>query len=316
MRELSMRVNKSVNSGKYLVSALWIFSIIHTFSAFGFVALCSDSFPTIIVDSLDRSVTISSQPLRIISLSPVITETLFAIGASGEIAAVTRWCDEPAAALNLPRIGDLAVDLEALISLQPDLVITMKGLRQGVWQKLDLLSIPVLVVDMGDIGQTSKSIAILGKATGHAGRAEEVARSIQEAIDRVRTDREKQSFQSLRVYVEIWGSPPMTAGSDTFMNRVVSLAGGDNIFQDVNRSFFAPSMEEVIVRDPEVILICYPENGEELIEGRPGFNYVSAVKRGRVIRVPVNLYVRTGPRVGQAVRDLFDRLSRISGDAK
>lgn len=247
-----------------------------------------------------------SPPSRIISLAPSTTEILFAVGAGDQVVGVTTLCDWPPEVKKLPKIGDVKVNYEKVVSLRPDLAVTVRSLNQEAVHKLEELRIPVVTVKNGSLGDLVESLRSVGRITGNSERGDGVARSLALEIHEMREKVRKIPPSSRpRVLLEIWDHPLMSVGSGTFMDELITTAGGRNLAWDLARGFQQVSEEAVLERDPEIIVLADARTTPEEIRKKPGWSRLSAVKNGRVYLMNPDLVARPGPRVILGLRRLF-----------
>ncbi|EEG76263.1 ABC transporter substrate-binding protein [Dethiobacter alkaliphilus] len=267
----------------------------------------SQSFAEL-TDQMGRNVVIEEKPERIVSLSPSNTEMAFSIGLGSRIVGVTDFCDYPAEALDVDKIGGFSdPNMEIVYSLTPDLVLAGNAHEEQV-NKLEELGIPVLVLAPESIEEVFAAMNLIAEATG----ASEADKVITEITDRLALLDEKISTLSsedrVQVYYEVYSDPLMTAGGTTLISEVISIAGGDNIFTDVAEMYPQISEETIIERDPSVIVIPNYHGFEgfdmEVILDRPLWNEINAVKNERVFNINADAISRPGPRLIEAAETL------------
>ncbi|NLJ80357.1 MAG: cobalamin-binding protein [Firmicutes bacterium] len=241
-------------------------------------------------------------PERIVSLAPSVTENLFALGAGAQVVGVTSMCNYPAEAGERVIIGDaFSINLELLLSLEPDLVIGDSTLVQGHLDQIAELGVPVFAVGPTNIREIQESLILLGDAVGRGPEGRELAEAMQLRLEQlaqkaVRPDRP-------RVFVEIWHDPLTTAGPGSYLDELIVLAGGENIAGDVENPWPLFSEELVIARDPQ-ILILTGFNKEDVLQ-RPAWQGLTAIQEGSVYEVDPDLYARTTPRLLDALEELI-----------
>ena len=258
------------------------------------------AFPVSVTDFQNRSVAISKRPERIVSIGPSNTEFLFALGAGERVVGDDDYSDEPAAAKTKEHVGGVKVNLEKVASLRPDLIVTVK-FSDGTIEALTQLGAAVLVVDPQGLPDVAKTAILLGRAVGADGQA--LAADIQKQIDAVSA--KTQSAAKPRVFHEVDASDltkMYTAGPRSFIDDLITVAGGVNIAAGAKTQYPTISAEEVVKADPEVVILGDSGYGTTVdqVVARPGWSAMSAVKNKRVYPVPGNLFSRPGPRVGIA----------------
>lgn len=255
----------------------------------------------------------SGPPGRIVSLAPSVTEMLFAVGAGDQVVAVTRFCDHPTPARRLPKIGGitpLTIDLERIVSLRPELVLSSGDGQEGVLAGLARLGIPGRVLPAASLAEVFDRLLEVGHLTGHADRARRLRDELERRVERVRRSVARRASSARpRVLFLLWDRPLTTTGR-SFVSELIELAGGDNVFAELTLAFPEVSLEAVIVRDPQVILA--PDDVRldlEALRRRPGWERISAVRAGRIYRVPGDAISRPGPRLVDALEILADLLA-------
>ena len=208
-----------------------------------------------VVDQMERQVTISSVPLRIVSLAPGNTEIVYALGLGNNMVGVTDNCNYPQEALSVAKVGGFSKpNIEAILALEPDLVIASDRNVEQV-KKLDEMGIPAIVLVPESMEDVFKAMELVGKATGKAAQAENIVVGMKERIQAVKNKVEKiPDGERVRVYYEVASDPLMSIGSTSIIHEVIDIAGGNNIFSDVTDRYPKISQEVLIERDPQVIL--------------------------------------------------------------
>ncbi|HPZ06994.1 MAG TPA: cobalamin-binding protein [Candidatus Eremiobacteraeota bacterium] len=253
-----------------------------------------DTFPLELTDAYGRKIILKSLPQRIISLSPSSTEMIFYLGLSEKLLAVNSQCDFPPEALKKQKIGDVNLNIEKLVELHPDLIVTEKGLFDNLIYQFDSLGLPVLFLDAGNMEGICNSILLLGKATGEIKVSHQLVNSIKERIEEIKII--LPNTRKIRVFVEIWPDPVMTVGKKNFINDIISLAGGVNIADDIESNNIQINSEWVLKRDPEVIILTTPGTKARVYK-RPAWQEITALKSGRVYEIDPDIMVRPTPRV-------------------
>jgi iron complex transport system substrate-binding protein len=262
----------------------------------------------VVIDQMGREVVIDGIPQRLISLSPSNTEIAFALGLSERIVGVTEYCNYPPEAQEKELIGGFATpNIERIVELEPDLVLASTIHEEAVTQ-FEALGITVLVIESATLTELYTSISLMAELTGVSGAGEALIASMQSRIGAV----EEQvasipEAERVKVYYEVYSDPLMSAGKQTFINEIITLAGGINIFADIDESYPQISAEVVAERQPQVIL--YPDyhgTAEFVLESmvdRPGWSSIPAVADGKVYAASDDAFARPGPRVVEAVEE-------------
>jgi len=256
-----------------------------------------------------------SYPERIVSLSPSTTEMLFAIGAGDQVVGVTSYCNYPEEATTRDIIGGFSaktISIETIISLNPDLVIAGVSAHQPITETLREAGIAVLSIEPKSINDIQNIIVELGVITGHEKEGKTVSEDINSRIDAVQIKLGTlKDDERIKVFYEVWDAPLMTAGPESFTGQMVSLAGGINIFSDVQGDYPQISSEELINRNPQVILSSDTHGDKlslEAMKEREGWSNIDAFKNNRVILLDGNIVSRPGPRVINAIEMIAQSL--------
>jgi iron complex transport system substrate-binding protein len=258
------------------------------------------AFPTTVTDFQNRSVAVPKRPERIVSIGPSITEFLFALGAGPRVVGVDDFSDEPVAAAQVEKVGGIKVNFEKVVSLMPDLVLSVK-FSDGTIERLTGAGLQVLVVDPQTTGDVARTAILLGRAVGSDG--ETMARDIQKRVDDVRA--RTSAAPKPRVYHEIDASDPtkiFTVGPGSYIDDLIAIAGGQNIAARATSAYPQLSAEEVLRGDPEIIVLAAADYAAkpDQVAARSGWARVAAVKSNRVVTIAPSLINRPGPRVGEA----------------
>lgn len=259
----------------------------------------ANGFPIRLTDDAGRPVSISRPPQRIVSLAPSNTELLFAIGAGPRVVGVTNYCNYPKAVSGIQKVGDMNLNYEAILSLRPDLVVTVGSMQGEAVQRLAQLGLTVIVLEAKRTADIPRHVRLLGKATGLP--SENLAASFEQRVSLVQKKAVLASHKP-RIFVEIWNEPLMTAGPGTYIDELITMAGGRNIASDAGTPWPQFSSELVIQRDPGVIVLtCY--NKAEVLQ-RKSWQAITALQKGKVFEVDPDMYVRPGPRLVDALEEL------------
>ena len=259
-------------------------------------------------DEMGRKVAIAKNPGRIVSLAPNITETLFAIGLDKEIVGVTVFSDYPAAAGKKPRVGSFVnLSIEKIVALSPDLVIaTANGNRKKTMLKLESMGIPVYVIRPEGFEDIFKTIVNIGRITGKEDAATALVDKLQRRVRRVLSM--TGSLKKPRVFFQIGVDPIVSVGRDAIHNRLITLAGGINILGDSAIEYPRISIEKVIMKRPDIIIISSMKRGGKFAREKNKWNVwkdIPAVKSGRIHIIDSDLTDHFSPRIVDGLEELF-----------
>lgn len=251
----------------------------------------------VIVDDLQRSVSLRAPAQRIISLAPSITESLFMIGAGDQICGVTDFCTYPEAATTKAHIGGMTTpSIEAIISLKPDLIfISMEGNTRQTFDRLTGLGMLVFVTNPRSLEGIRRSIEQLGSLTGHRREAETLIASMQARQESVRV---RSGTTRTTALLLISLEPLLAAGKNTFIDDLLQHAGAENLAASAPGTYPALSREAVLVMNPEVIIVTsdLAADSSSLLSRFPEWTQLSAARNGGIYRIDPDLVSRPGPR--------------------
>ncbi|MCW4016134.1 MAG: cobalamin-binding protein [Candidatus Bathyarchaeota archaeon] len=267
-----------------------------------------------LVDSMGNVVTLTSIPERIVSLAPSNTEILFAIGAGENVVGVTDFCDYPynftawIESGNLTSIGNYyGPSVEPIVALNPDLVLASSGSLEAAATLADL-GYNVLVVEGHTVDDILQDILLVGRATGNNAEASALVTQMRARLDAVAAQL-ADATTTPKVYYEVWYEPLQSVGPETFIDEIITLAGGENIFNDATTSWPTASSEEIIEKNPDVLV--FPDTymsqnyyDIDAVDDRPGWTTITAVQNGAIYEIDENLLVRSGPRVVDGVETM------------
>jgi len=246
------------------------------------------------------------QPERIVSLAPTITEILFAIGLDSEIVGVTAFCNYPPKAKTKTRTGGLIdQNFETILALKPDLVIAMPC-HSGTVSKLRGLGVNTLTIRNETVNDLLDAIVRIGKATGRAAAAEKLADKLRSDLRAVHVS--LPDSERPRVMLVVGRNPGTlqgiyVSGKNTFFNELLETAGGTNIFGDIEMKYPQPSLEEIVSRNPQIIIESLvgakstPKNISRIAAEWNALGDVDAVKNHRIYIWTEDYVSIPGPRL-------------------
>jgi iron complex transport system substrate-binding protein len=275
-------------------------------------ATATTTAPVVINDQIGRTVTLSTtNPQRIVSLSPSTTEILFALGLNDRIAGVTDYCNYPPEAKQKPSVGDYtAPNMEKLIALNPDLILVTEEQENDVLPQLVSKGLTVIGIKPGSVSDVFDSIIMIGTATGKTKEANDIVKDLKERIQRVTAKTENLPDSAKpKVFYIIWHDPLWTVGSNTFHDELIAMAGGVNITHDLS-GYVDISLETVIDKNPDIIIAGVGMgDGEEApfayAQNEPRLAETAARQKGQVYSVNMDIVSRPGPRLVDALEEFL-----------
>jgi ABC-type Fe3+-hydroxamate transport system substrate-binding protein len=272
-------------------------------------------------DDAGTYVRLRTEPRRIVSLNPTTTEILFAIGAGPRLVGRSHACDYPPAAADVPDLGDgFPPVVEAVAGARPDLVVLYHSAGNApTADRLRALDIPVLRLRTDRLADVARAARLLGRATGAPRAGDSVAAALEAELALERSSAARGRASGIPALLLAWDQPVIALGAGSFVNELVELAGGRNVFADVATPSVPVSLEAIAAREPAVVILA----GSEMpgLEHRPEWRTLRAVREGRVVRLTESSSNRPSPRAPQAVRSLRALLASVttptpSGDSR
>jgi iron complex transport system substrate-binding protein len=243
---------------------------------------------------------------RIVSLAPSSTEILYAVGAGDRVVGVDQYSDWPPAAAAVPRVGsDLNPSVERILALKPDVVfIATSANSRELPQELERLGVRVVISHVETLDDLWRDIASTGDAVGRHDAAAALVDKLRARIAAAHA--RVAGLPPPRALVVVWADPLTVAGGHSFVDEVIRAAGGDNIAGDTTQPYPQYSVERMVARAPEVIVVGSHKGGPTLAP-LTAHASLPAVKNGRVHSVDGDLHYRPGPRLADGV-ELLSRL--------
>ena len=306
--------------GLYIIAVIIIVSIVS--AAFIYNGSLSNSGSSnqsaiSVIDDEGYTTNLTSVPQRIISLAPSNTQIVFGIGVGNRVVGVTDYDHYPynftawIAAGNMTSVGGFSTpNKETIASLNPDLILATPINDPDV-VTLRNLGYKVLVLNPNDVNGVLADINMVGKATDATQNASTLVNSLTSQIDAIQAKIAAANLPKPKVYYEVWTPPIMSAGENSFINDVISKAGGINIFENETQQYPTVSSETIVQKNPDVILLptdmanpgdtpFYGSVNE--VKARPGWSSINAVQNNRIIVVNGDLFAEAGPRIADQIQ--------------
>ncbi len=279
--------------------------------------LVAQAAPVTVTDATGQEVSLPSPAKRIVSLSPHITEQLFALGAGDALVGAVEWSDYPQAALAIPRVGSSsAINYEVVLRLDPDLVLVwLTGNGEQVANRLRSLGLTVHVQEPERLEDIPRVMADLGMLTGRESEARAITEGFTTRIDTLRQSYAGRS--PVRVFHQIWNQPMITLNGDHLVSDIIRLCGGVNIFAEAPALVVNTSLEAVLLRDPQLIVVSEADGEPPPWIGDwkkwPG---ITAVANDQVRVIDPDLLHRHGPRIADGAERMceFVEMARRKAD--
>ena len=271
-----------------------------------------------VTDDYGRTVVVPAHPSRVVSLSPAVTEIIFALGAGDLLVGRTDFCVYPPEAEAIPSIGGISnLNIEKILSLNPDLVVSGSMVGKKVTEQMDRMGTPmVCVIEKPSFDALYDNIAAIGRLVGREHEADSLNALMHERVnalvaDTPNTDATTQSNNNAitpKVYYVVGFGPAgnFTAGGNTFINDIIRMAGGRNIAEGVEG--WSYSLEALVEADPDYIIVRR-EDSAAFCSMKP-YNTLSAVRSGRVIGIESGTFDLQVPRNIDAILHLRQRMAQ------
>jgi len=264
----------------------------------------NNGYSVTLKDSYDREVNLDKEPERIVSVAPNITEIIFALGKQDKLVGRTDFCDYPEEAKNIESIGNIdQPNVEKIVELQPDVVIASSIFTKEMLQKLEEANIKVAIFQAEkDFEGVYNMIEKIGLLLNAREEAKNVVTEMKEKIEFVKSKvdgLEKPSVYYVLGYGEFGD---YTTGRDTFISRMIGMAGGKNAADDVEGWKY--NIESLLEKDPDILICSKYYDTKEGIKNTDGYKELSAVKNGKLFEIDNNMLDRQGPRIADGVLEL------------
>jgi iron complex transport system substrate-binding protein len=262
------------------------------------------AFPMTVTDGTGATVTLRALPTHIASLDAAHTEVLYAIGAGGQVAAVDKYSDCPAAASPLPKIDSFNISLEAITAEHPDLVVLGFTAGSDIVSGLQGAGITVLTQPSpSGIKGVYDDIELMGKVTGHAGEADTLVTNMSNQVRAISAETAGKTPPT--VYHEV-DNTYYSVGPGSFIDDLYKTLRAKNVAATSGEAYPQLSAEAIIAANPDVIILADEDSGESAntVAARPGWSPIKAVAGHRVYTVDPNIVSRPGPRIVDALKAL------------
>ncbi len=268
------------------------------------------SFPVTIKDAADQEVTIEEKPKKIVSLIPSNTEVAYELGLEEEIVGVSDFDNYPEEVSEKERVGGQELNVEKIISLNPDLVLAHESgvqMAADALQQLRDSGIAVIVVnEAANFEEVYDSIEMIGRATGEIEKAESIIENMTTQVEDIKK-KVAQIEEKKSVFIEVSPEPEIyTPGKNTFMHEMLQIINAENVSKDID-GWAKIDQETIIDKNPDVIITTYgyyTENPKQQVLQRAGWSNVTAVEEEHVYDVHSDLVTRSGPRLVEGVEEL------------
>lgn len=256
------------------------------------------------------AIPVSAAPAkRVVALSPHSVEMLYAIGAGESIVATTEHADYPQEAVQIPRIGGYhGIQIERVIELDPDLVVVWgSGNKAEDIEKLNKLGFKVYNSDPKTLEAVASELEELGELTGHQEQASMVVADYQLQLKELRVSNAVKP--KVKVFYQLWSTPLMSVAKNSWIQQIIDVCHGENVFFDADSDYPQLSLENVLLKMPEVILQSQDKGNILGVDWSP-WQEIPAVKNNHIYPLNADLLHRAAPRAILGVKSLCDALDK------
>lgn len=272
----------------------------------------SDSINQPIKNNLVKNKLIKNKPIKkIIALAPHSVEILFSIGAGDRIVATVEYADYPKAALNIPRIGNhTGIQIERVVELQPDLIVTSKtASKQSDLDKLESLGFNIFFTNANNVHTLTEDIIELGRITGLTVKSRAVVEKIKQDYSRIKARYTKKPL--VKVFYQVWHQPLRTVSKDSWIDTLIKDCQGDNLFSQSSAAYPMVSIEDVLVKNPNVIIIPHHSGSVGAkTEYWNTWKKIDAVENEQIHTINGDILHRLAPRIVQGLEKLCEAIDQ------
>lgn len=257
-----------------------------------------------VTDQLGRTIQVPEHPHRLVCLMPSVVDDVYALGAGGDVIAVTDYTKYPAEARTKPSVGSiLAPSMETIVSLHPDLVLGSADMSHTeTLQQLERLGIVVFMISTHGVDGIYQSIASLGQALNREESARELIARLHGREAAVR--RQVKGKPVVSILMPVGYNPIVTIGKHAFITELIEIAGGRSVTGDIEQEWPQISLEAVLARAPEALLLIRGSRMSTVsIREQPGWNNLPAVRNNRIYYVDDRVEI-PGPVAFDALEEL------------
>jgi iron complex transport system substrate-binding protein len=265
------------------------------------------SSPISFKDERGTTITMPAKAARIVSLSPELTEILYAAGAGEKVIGNTTYCNYPAAALSVAKIGGFSantISIEAIVALRPDLIVGSLSAHGQLAAQFERAGLRFAALPSTDFNSVYSTLELVGRIAGDETTAKAVVATMKARIAAIQAKTASVPADKRPiVFWETWDEPLMSAGPDTFTGQIIVVAGGRNCFADSTADWPVVSFEAVLARNPDYIMAADSHGvalTPERLARRTGWTSLKAVQANRVVFLDGDIVSRAGPRFVEA----------------
>ncbi|WP_024872608.1 cobalamin-binding protein [Tolumonas lignilytica] len=251
--------------------------------------------------------TVQAVPQRIVSLTPHITEMLFAIGAGSQVVAIDQASDYPADVKKLPKVANYqSLNSESLLAVKPDLVVAWGATQVLMQQQIKKLGIPLLLLQSQKLDDLPKELRLLGEQTGHTAQANQLATQIADKFADYRL--RSQHRPKVTAFYQLWYPPLTTVANGSFIQEIMTMCGAENPFANSNTPYPQLSEEAVLAADPQIIFST--QHGSDL-QHWSKWPQLAAVKQKHLYQLNADWLHRLSPRILLGIAQMCGQIDDV-----
>jgi len=265
-----------------------------------------------VTDDIGHTVSLKKPAKRIISLSPGMTELIFAAGGGEYIKGVVSYSDFPETAKAIPQIGSYnAIDLERIVSLAPDLVIAWESGNPPLQiSKLKSLGLTVYMSEPRDFADIPATLIRLGKLMGTEHISSKRVTDFNFHLKNIES-KYYGKFKEKSVFIQIWNKPVMSVNGQHLISKIIERCNGKNVFHDYSKLTLSPDVETVLSKNPEVIIVSRQGPlGESWLNRWKTWSFLNAVKNDQLYTANPDNLVRHTPRILDGMEEVCKLINK------
>ena len=261
------------------------------------VSINGSNYPFTIIDSTGSQITIKKEPKKVVSFSPVVTEIIAAIGKENILVGRTSFCDYPQSVEPIPIMGDLTThNMELIAEAEPDIVLASAFVDEAIKEQLKQLGIPLVVIySSGSFNDVYNDIKIIAKILNEKDKSEKVIEEMKNKVSSVKTKVKESKNKPSIYYVLGFIKGNFTATGKTFIDEMITMAGGTNIAADGTGWNY--NIESLIKKNPDILILDNMAGTIDDLKNTENYRDLEAIKNNKVYLIDSNIINRTGPRL-------------------
>ncbi|KFZ39042.1 ABC transporter substrate-binding protein [Shewanella mangrovi] len=264
----------------------------------------------LVVSHLCAAQATAAKPMRIVALAPHAVELLYAIGAGDEIVAATEFADYPQAAKAIPRIGGFqGIQLDRLMQLQPDLVVAWQGGNSPeMLARIKSLGFKLYMSHPDTLVQVADEMEALGKLTDHLPQAQQQAAQYRQRLNQL--IEQNAHKPKVKLFYQLWSNPMMTVAKGSWVQQIIDVCQGENVFYDASSPYPQVSLEKVLLTQPQVIISSKETGNPQTIDWQR-WPEIPAVNQQHIFSIDADILQRQTPRALLGMQQMCDALDKV-----